>query len=79
MPINASRRIKIWLVEKKLNPGNREFEGDVTAKWFGLKKDLAVLNRKINACDRTKRMGDLWRRHYSKEMLLSQIESILER
>lgn len=78
MPTNVSRRIKIWLVEKALNPGDRQWEGDATIKRLELKKDLTVLKRKIKACHDTTRMEDLWHRYYSKEMLLNKVEGILE-
>jgi hypothetical protein len=78
MPTNVSRKIKIWLVEKALNPSYREWEGEATAKKRALKKDLAVLNRKTNACHNKQRMADLWHRYYSKEMLLSRVEGLLE-
>jgi hypothetical protein len=74
----VSRKIKIWEVEKILNPDIRNWEGEATAKKHELGKDLRVLQRRINACHDRKRIEALWHRYYSKKTLLDRVESVLE-
>jgi hypothetical protein len=61
-----------------LNPHLRDWEGEATAKRLKLEKDLGHLNRRINACNDEKRMGDLLHCYYLEQELLQKVGNILE-
>jgi hypothetical protein len=72
------RKIKIWAVEKALNPHIREWEGEAIAKRTKLDKGRERLKRQINACKDQERMGDLLRRSHLTKTALQKVGDILE-